>query len=221
LYNLTLYTHIFFGAIGLILGTIVLILKKGDKTHKRLGKFFSISMIIATLLSFVLSFIHPNIFLFSLGIFTIHMILSGWRFLSLKSLNKGQKPITFDWILLIVMAIFSISLIYLGIINIVKANYFGIAPLVFGIISFLNVFNDYKIYNGNIKEKNYWLLLHIQRMTGAYIASFTAFLVNTIGRILAIFPQLDNYSFVVWLLPSIIITPLIVKWSRENKIKVQ
>jgi uncharacterized membrane protein YjdF len=49
-------------------------------------------------------------------------------------------------------------------------------------------------------------------MTGAYIASLTAFaVVNTPNRL----------SFLPWLLPAIIIVPLIIKWTKKYKMKQQ
>jgi hypothetical protein len=66
---------------------------------------------------------------------------------------------------------------------------------------------DIALYKGNIKNKNYWLLIHIQRMVGSYIAALTAFLVvnNTY------LPPL-----MAWLMPTIIMTPLIFYWSKKN-----
>lgn len=64
---------------------------------------------------------------------------------------------------------------------------------------------DIKLYKGNNTVKNYWLLIHIQRMIGAYIAALTAFLVVN-----------NTYlpSLAAWLLPTVILTPLIFYWSK-------
>jgi uncharacterized membrane protein YbaN (DUF454 family) len=50
-------------------------------------------------------------------------------------------------------------------------------------------------------------------MTGAFIASATAFLVVNAKYFPDIIP-----GFVYWLLPTIIFTPLIVKWSKKYQI---
>ena len=69
---------------------------------------------------------------------------------------------------------------------------------------------DFSNYRGQVKEKNYWLLMHLQRMTGAYIASATAFLVVNAKYI-----PFELPAFVFWLLPTAVLTPLIVSWSKK------
>ncbi len=219
MYQFILTIHIFFGSIGLILGTLVMIRKKGDKSHKQLGKYFAMSMLLAALLSFSLSIIHPNIFLFTIGIFTMFMVITGWRYLYLRKLNNNQKPLLFDKITNLIMLAFCCSFFYMGINSLLQNNYFGLAPLILGIFSTKYLIEDLKIYFGKIKEPNYWLLEHIKRMSGAYIASFTAFLVNTSGRIIAKIPAMDNFAFLVWVLPAIIALPFIIKWVKFYSIK--
>jgi len=41
-----IYIHAFFGGIGLLTGLSILFIKKGTKTHRILGKFFSYGMLI-------------------------------------------------------------------------------------------------------------------------------------------------------------------------------
>ena len=91
-FKVFLILHIITGAIGLLLGSFILIRKKGDKVHKKLGRIFAIAMIINGLSAFVLSYIHPNIFLFIVGVFSIYLVSSGYRMISLKNSSNGQKP---------------------------------------------------------------------------------------------------------------------------------
>ena len=48
-----IYIHAFFGGVGLITGIASIIVKKGQKNHKLLGKWFSWSMIISSAISLV------------------------------------------------------------------------------------------------------------------------------------------------------------------------
>lgn len=107
------------------------------------------------------------------------------------------------------MLLFAIAFIGFGIYHIVKDNYFGIVFIVFGSIGLLFSYQDNLNFKGKSKIKNYFLTTHIQRMTGSYIASTTAFLVvnNTILP-----------SILAWLLPTILIVPLIVIWTINYKI---
>ena len=103
----------------------------------------------------------------------------------------------------------------LGIWLLVKTNLFGLVFLAFGSLGLLFVWQDFLIFNKKSSIKNYWLIGHLQRMTGAFIASITAFLVVNAKY----FPN-SILGFVYWLLPTIIFTPLIVKWSKKYQVKI-
>lgn len=106
------------------------------------------------------------------------------------------------------MILFALAFFVQGARSLSQGNFFGVVMLVFGAIGTLMVYGDIKFYQGIIKSRTFWLRGHIARMCGAYIASLTAFLVVNIYFL----PPL-----VIWLLPTVIITPLIVKWSRKYK----
>tara|TARA_R110000868_G_scaffold216817_2_gene466973 strand:+ start:199 stop:429 length:231 start_codon:yes stop_codon:yes gene_type:complete len=73
IFKIVLALHIIFGTTGLLLGTTVLLRKKGDRLHKNLGKIFTTAMVGTGLAAFYLSYVHPNLFLFTIGIFTIYL----------------------------------------------------------------------------------------------------------------------------------------------------
>lgn len=210
LFNLFLTLHIIGGAFGLITGTINIIRKKGDKSHKLTGRLFSYGMFTAGISALILSSMHVNYFLFIAGVFTIYQIGTGNRYLHLKKLGNSQKPAAIDWILTAGMCIAVLVFIILGINTLINKNSFGIVYVVFGVISLRFVKTDMDNYTGKAKTKNYWLLAHLQRMTGGYIAAMTAFVVVN-----------SNYiplpPVVLWLLPGIIVTPFIIKWTKTYK----
>ncbi len=209
LFTILLVIHIAAGSIGLFTGTINIIRKKGDKLHKNVGRFFYFGMLINGFAGLIMSLIHTNHFLLIIAVFSIYMVSTGQRCLSLKELNKLQKPQAIDWILSVSMLLFGLGFILFGGYSVFNENYFGIVPVVFGMISIFMVIKDFKNYQGKIKTKNFWLLVHIQRMIGSYIAAATAFLVvnNTVLP-----------GVVAWLLPTILLVPFIIKWSRKYKI---
>jgi uncharacterized membrane protein len=213
-FKIFLVLHILGGSMGLITGTTNVIRKKGDKKHKLTGKIFSYGMFTAGFSSLILSILHPNYFLFIVGVFTIYLVGTGNRYLHLKMLASEQKPAIVDWALTIGMLLSGIIFIVLGILSLIKGNNFGIVFIVFGFLGLRFVKADFNNYKGKVKEKNYWLLVHLQRMTGGYIAATTAFLVVNFQYIPIAIP-----SAVVWLLPTIIFTPLITMWTRKYMVK--
>lgn len=199
--------HIAGGTTSLLLGIIVLSLKKGDKRHKWLGNIYFYAMLIASIVAIPMSYLHPNYFLFIVAIFTIYMLLTGYRYLSKK---KIQDVSYIDWLLTGSILVFGFAFIGFGIYHIVQQDYFGIVLLVFGTICLLFAKKDYENFKGKSNIKNYWLTGHIQRMMGSYIASTTAFLVvnNTVIP-----------NIIAWLIPTFLIAPLITRWSKQHEIK--
>ena len=210
IFKVFLFIHIISGTVGLLSGTLNMINKKGNKLHKQIGQIFFYGMLINGISALVVAGIHFNVFLFIVGIFSIYMLSTAQRFLFLREIYTGQKPKNGDWIVTYSMLLFGLCFMIYGGTLVAFSKNFGIVLLVFGIISLLMVKQDIAIYRGNIKNTNYWLLIHISRMIGTYIASITAFLVvnNTI------LPGL-----VVWLAPTVLLTPLIFYWINKYKVK--
>jgi uncharacterized membrane protein len=216
LFKSFLTLHIIGGTAGLFTGTINLVRKKGDKNHKLIGKIFAYSMLTAGFSSFVLSILHPNYFLFMIGVFTIYLVGTGYRYINLKMLGGDQRPTTLDWIITIGMLLAGLLFMGLGIRHVLAQNNFGIVFIVFGAIGLRSVKTDFDNYKGKLKTKNYWLLAHLQRMTGGYIAATTAFLVVNANYSPIVLP-----SVIVWLLPTVILTPLIFVWIKKYEVKLK
>ncbi len=211
LFKIILVIHIFFGSIGLFTGTLNIVRKKGDKPHFIIGNFFLYSMIINAIAGLIMSIMHNNLFLLIVAVFSFYMVCTGQRILSLKNLLNNQQPKSIDYCLTFGMLLFGLGFIFFGFYLLFNQNNFGIVLMVFGTISILMVKTDLKLYKGNTKFKNYWLLIHLQRMIGAYIASVTAFIV-TVDKY--------NLGIIAWLLPTAILVPLIIKWSKKLAVKL-
>ena len=205
-FKILLTIHIITGGIALFVGSIILFTKKGNETHQKLGKVYFSALLTSSLVSLVMSILHGNIFLFIVGIFTAYMLLSGTRYLKIKSMSD---IIFADWTLAITITLFGLGFVSLGIYILFYQDFFGIVLLVFGGICWMFALQDFKNFRNKSKVKNFWLMTHIQRMTGSYIASATAFLVvnNTILP-----------GVISWLLPTAILTPLIVIWIRKYQV---
>ena len=210
IFKIILIIHIICGCAGLFTGTINIARKKGDKPHFLVGKIFFISMVINAIAGFVMSIMHENLFLLIIAVFSFYMVCSGQRILALKNLLQNQKPKIIDYCLTIGMLLFGIGFIIYGIFMLINKNSFGSVLLIFGLISLFFVRTDFRFFKGFTKYKNYWLIVHLQRMIGGYIASVTAFIV-TVDKF--------NLGIVGWLLPTVILVPLIVKWSRKYQIQ--
>lgn len=207
LFNTLLVFHIAGGSIGLLIGSIVMMLKKGDKNHVRLGNIYFYSLLLSAIVSFPMSYLHSNWFLFIVGVFTSYMLLTGKSYLDKRT--SAEVKVT-DWILAGTMLLFGLGFLGIGLLNVFKGVYFGIVLIVFGAISLSFVLQDWANFTGRARVKNFWLTTHLQRMIGSYIASATAFIV------------VNNHvipGVIAWLLPTIVLTPLIGIWTKKYMVK--
>lgn len=209
LFNSLLIIHITGGSIGLLAGSWNMVTQKGTHLHKRIGRVFFYALLTASLAALPMSFLHQNYFLLIVAVFTGYLLITGKRYLDKK---KPADVANTDWLLCGVMFLFGTGFIIWGIYLLVNGYGFGTVLLVFGSISILMVMQDYKNFKGRSSKKNYWLTNHIQRMTGAFIASITAFIVvnNTVLP-----------GVVAWLLPTVALVPVLVRWSKKYAVKVK
>jgi uncharacterized membrane protein len=206
LFKLLLIFHITGGTISLVTGFIILLSKKGDRRHRLIGTVYFYAMLTASLIAMPMCYLHPNAFLFIISVFTMYMLLTGKRYIRMK---KEQKVGMNDWILTTVMACTGLLFLFFGLKRLLRGDTFGIVFLVFGSISLSFCFQDYINFTGKSKVKNFYLITHLQRLIGSYIAAVTAFIVvnNTILP-----------AVVAWLLPTVLLVPLLIKWSRQYKV---
>ncbi|HEY6162531.1 MAG TPA: hypothetical protein VI112_14985 [Bacteroidia bacterium] len=212
LFKILLGIHITGGTLGLLAGTVSMVRKKGDKLHRSIGNVFLFGMLAAGATSLALSIIHPNYFLLITGVFTLYMASTGRRYLYLK---KSGSPQPIDWALTGLMFIAAMVFVICGSFKVSAGDNFGFVFIAFGVIGMRFVKADRSNYTGRSKIKNYWLTGHLQRMTGCYIAALTAFLAVN-GAVIT--QWIPNY--VLWLLPTFILVPLIVVWTKKYKVKV-
>lgn len=204
--KIAIYIHAFFGTIALVSGLGSMLFQKGSKNHKKSGKLFSISMLISSGLSLPIAWMpnHENMFLFLIGIFTIYLVLSGNRILLFK--NKSQANFT-DKFIVGCLFFSAILMLIFGVFHLLQNQNGGILFLFFGTIALVMSIRDFKFFR-NIDKKKI-LPFHIGKITGAYSASVTAFLVAGI--------RLEGMLY--WITPTIIGGFVIIYWTRKTNLK--
>jgi len=207
-----IYIHAFFGGIGLLAGYATIIVKKGSTRHKLYGKVFSIGMLVSSLLSLIIAQMphHKNLFLFLIGIFTIYMILAGNAALSFKSKSK-ETANTKDYTISITMLISGLLMVIMAVITWKSNLQFSLLYLIFGCIGILMSSRDLIFYK-NLKDvRGKWIHHHIGKMTGALIASTTAFIVA----------GLHYGNIIGWLAPTVLGSFYIAYWIKKTSIKAK
>lgn len=202
--KIAIYIHAFFGGIGLLAGFASIIFTKGSPNHKKAGKIFSVGMIISSLISLPICWLpkHQNIFLFLIGIFTIYLVLSGNRVLLFKEKNKANFT---DKLISGTLLMGAITMLFLGSLYLFQQQNAGILFLFFGFISVSMAIRDFKFFKTIDKSKV--LSFHIAKMSGAFAASITAFLVAGM--------RLEGLMY--WISPSILAGAFIFYWIKKTQ----
>lgn len=208
LIQVLIYTHAFMGGLGLLSGAVSIMTQKGGRYHKKSGKLFSFTMIFSALISLIVARMpgHENLFLFLIGIFTIYMILAGNRALTFKRSKKKEADLV-DKAISGGMFLASLAMLGLGIAGFFFSITNSILYLFFGFFGAFMSLKDFQTFKSYKTDKNAWIVSHIGRMTGAFIASVTAFLVA----------GLQISTLAVWISPTIVGTIYIIYWSRKYR----
>lgn len=196
-----IYLHAGLGGIALLSGTLAMIFQKGKNAHKKSGKVFFICLLISAVIAIIISLLpnHYNPFLLSIGIFSLYLLLSGYRALRYK---RKDFKLGIDKLIASIMLITGLAMILLPLISSGKLN---IVLSIFGGIGLFSAIRDLLIFNKKEAMRKSWLRLHLGNMMGAYIASFTAFLV--VNNVLP--------NLISWLGPTVIGTFFIIYWNRK------
>lgn len=210
IFNLLLFLHILGGSTGLICGLLVFILKKGTHRHSNLGKVFILGMLLTGITSQLMAVIHPNAFLFMVGVFTLYQVGTGARAIYTKSYRAHHS---IDRFLQFGMISAGIILIFLGVKRLLTGDFFGIVFVVFAGIGLLMALQDLRS-TATPHDKKAYLRKHLQRLGGGFIASATAFLVVNLRDLPDWLP-----AWGLWLMPTIVISPLLFYYSRKHHTK--
>jgi hypothetical protein len=195
--KVVLFAHVLAGFSALITGVWAILVKKGGRTHRIVGKVFFYCMLIVAVTALGVAIPKKQTFLLMIAVFAFFQNYFGVR----ATQQRDMMPNLLDWIVLIIAAVNSFFMVYS----------FEIVLLVFGVISSSLTFGQFKIYldvvRGREIPKMKWLRQHIGMMMGALIATITAFLlVNVRGF---------SPSWLPWLAPTAILVPLIIYYQRK------
>lgn len=212
--TLLLFIHIFTGVASLILGIWVLSRRKGDKLHKRLGRFYAGAMLTTSFTAFSMAVVSGDDFLLAVSIFSFYLTASGYRYIYLMRMQEEMKPAIPDYAVTGFMLATAFYFLTNGLKKMVAIDIFGAVYVIFALISFMYVIKDFQNYRLKRSVPNEWIIQHLQRMIAAYISTITAFIVVNASH--SPFPIPD---VVYWLLPTIILAPVIRRISKKLRKK--
>lgn len=200
-YKIILSIHVIFGFGALIGGLFPMFSKKGSRLHSITGWVYFWSMFgvfVTTTIMFFLKQTNGLLFLMLIGVLSFFMTFSGVRAVKLK--KKGSTAALIDWLVagfVLVCGFFMLGLSAYHWIN-DNGTFFIVLFAVFGSLTIAQARENLLDFNsrrlGTIRPKH-WMYYHATKMGGAYIATFTAFVVTNVHFL----PPL-----VVWITPGIL-----------------
>lgn len=194
-----LVLHVAAGFAALVAGLVAMLSRKGGPAHIRAGRMFYGGMMVAGATACVLAYLRPNAFLFLIGVMSLYLVHAGRRAVA------AGAPDWRDHGAAIAMLLAGAVMVVLGALGVAGIE---VLPLPAGLAVVLVVFGgigaalsaaDLRAFRRDLSWSDK-VARHLQRMTGAYIATTTAFIVVN-GSFL---PPL-----VRWLGPTALLVPMI------------
>jgi hypothetical protein len=205
-----LAVHIALGTVALLFAPLAMITVKRGLWHRRWGKIYFWAMAGVALTAAILCWLHAGLFLFLIAVFSFYMALSGYRALGRKQPNS--KPAPFDFAIAVALALSGGGLVGNGL-AIGEAAERGVR-IIFGMLGLWLGLSDVRLFLKYAPSPHGWMLSHMTRFVGAYIATVTAF-------------SVVNFQFLPyawrWLWPTMFGTLGIIAWRRHyaKKFKIE
>ena len=214
IYQTLLLIHVAGGTVALMTGLLAMFLKKSPGRHAAAGNIYYWAMMINGSSAIVMTLIKFNLFFLVIGIFSMYLVHTGkmaikyWRRRQVWDNTPADRLPVFAGIsAALVMILYPVTAM------IINAKVFVPVLAVFGTILLINSVQDLMLLGksqNRVPRNKKFLIRHIGKMGGSYIAATTAFLVNNI--------HIDP-MWIVWLLPTVIGTALITKsvsiWMKK------
>lgn len=206
LFNSLLGLHIAAGTATLLASAIAVTSKLTDSAHTYhviSGRvfFYGMAGIFVTALSMSLIRLNPPMLFVS--IFSFYFAWMGRRY----ALNRVGAPSGLDKVVVPVMTVVFAAMTLYGVAALyLWEQSFGVVITVFGVIGVLNAWGDWQLARKGGAKGKVRIAEHLSKMLGGTIAAVTAFLVLNVEF---------EPAFVVWLAPTVVLTPIIFIWSRK------
>ena len=198
-----LLIHVACGSVALLTAALAFLTEKGPKFHAKVGRIYGLAMVGVGLTAVALWWLGSTDFLLFIAFFSTYMVLVGWRLgQNRRGLvnNIDQALVGMGIIGTLGLLFISANIAFGGVGPWDQEASFAIVPLVFSFIcGSLTSFQRLSLKSGVAPRGKERIRLHGIFMGAGTISTVTAFSLTAIGG-----------GMVVWLLPTVIGTALIV-----------
>ncbi len=210
--------HVLAGTGALLVGLVAMFSRKGGKVHNRSGLVYVWAMIVVAVTALPMCLLQSfnlfRLFLTGIAVLSFYLCITGWR----ATKQKKSGPTQADRLLTYGTLVVSIGMMGFGAYLLTDGvSMFAVLFSFFGLLTFRNAQHDAKSF-GHTPEKMHWFYHHIARMGGSYIATFTAFLVNNMYRMMPVGTP-AWVGTIGWVAPTLVGGLLIARTIRHYKQK--
>ncbi len=202
MYTVLLVIHVIAGNLALLASAGAVVFAKGGHAHVWAGRAFATGMTVIFLTAVPMTLIRPNVFLLLVALFNFYLTATGW----LRARNRSGVPTGREWALAGAMALTAVGMFGRGAMMLTGGQSMGVVLLVFAGIGGVLAVADLRGLRARKFRGNERIVSHLTRMLGGTIGAITAFVVTNV--------RLEP-AFVLWLLPSVVLTPVIIAWTRR------
>ena len=192
--------HIASGSVALLTAAIALVTQKGGIRHIRAGRVYAAAMTLIFLTAVPLAILGSDIFLLLIAAFSFYLVFAGWRF----ARNYESKPHLADWAAIATMGLTGLGMWVYAAILARGGDSQWITMILFGSIALALSLADARFYRAGNVQSSMRITRHLTNMMAGTIATITAVVVVNVDT---------NPAWLGWIMPTILITPLIVWWN--------
>ena len=197
-----LFIHIIAGSVSLLAAALAVVSAKGKKVHIWAGRTYFWGMFLIFITAIPMSIVTNNLFNFLVAIFSFYLAYAGMRF----ARNRTGIANIFDWVAVGLMILSGMVMWCLAIYYFINNNSQYITLIIFGFIAISLGYTDFRGYRNKSAIGKQRIARHLTNMLAGTIAVITAVLVTNIYI---------EPVFILWILPTIVITPIIFWWNRK------
>ena len=198
--NALLVVHIAAGAVALAAAVAALATAKGGRMHRLTGRVYTLAMATVFVTAIPLALIVSNLFLLIIAAFSFYLVFAGWRF----ARNRSGTAHWVDWTAVSILGLTALAMwVYAGVIA-AAGDAQWVTLALFGAIAGGLSLADFRFHRSTAKPGKRRIARHLTNMLAGTIATVTAVLVVNVDT---------DPVWLVWILPTVVITPLIVWWN--------
>ncbi len=195
-----LMIHIAAGSVALFTAAIALMTQKGGVNHVRIGRVYASAMTAVFITAVPLSILGSDIFLLLIAVFSFYLVFAGWRF----ARNYRAKAHPVDWAAIAAMSLTGLGMWGYAVIIARAGDSQWVTLALFGTIALALSLADARFYRRAAVPRTRRISRHLTNMMAGTIATVTAVVVVNVDT---------EPAWIGWILPTILITPLIVWWN--------